>query len=249
MIRRMLGLAALAGLPVLVACGSDDAEERYPSAESFCTAKADEECKGAAAVCAATVEACNTKRRDACRGVARPATGQARTYRPGAAEGCLNLTRQLFEARTVDAVKEKAQAEACERVFTGSKKKNEPCSQPYECEGALVCDKGICAEKATKNTNDPCNNPGDVCATESYCAPRGETRLCLVKNDVGAVCSPFTPCKDTLRCSNGTCAAKAGSGETCVTGDDCATGFCDAAKRCAAKLVPGAGGCKDYGGP
>jgi hypothetical protein len=250
MIGRTLGnltLAAVIGATALIACSSDDATEKYASADSFCTAKSTEECNAGAAVCSATGDACKSRRKTLCMDGANAATGQGRVYRPQAAEKCINETKALYQTKVVDLEKEKAAEETCERVFTGSKKLNEACGQPYECEGALVCDRGACANKTTKKADEPCNNPGDTCPTGTYCGPRGASDFCIAKNGVDEICDENNPCLESLRCVN-QCKDKLESGQPCDTSDDCKTGFCGADKKCGAKLVPGEGGCADFGG-
>lgn len=250
MIRTKLSVLAtftfVAGAVALVACSSDEATEKYPSVDSFCSAKADEECKEAAALCAATVDACKLARTNACKDAAGAASAQGRVYRPGAAEKCINDTKSLYATKTVDLAKEKTVDETCARVFTGSKKSGEACSQPYDCEGSLTCD-SICTQKTDKKLDDPCNNPGDTCAAGTYCGPRGNVKFCNAKNDVGDICNETTPCLETLRCVT-RCQEKVEAGQPCDTGDDCKTGFCGGDKKCAAKLVPGTGKCSDFGG-
>lgn len=239
-------LLSIAGVCTLAACSSDDAGERYPSSDAFCTAKAEEECTAYAAVCAATVDTCKNRRVTACQQLASTATGQGRSYRASAAQKCIDETKALSAGKTVDLAKEKLVTETCERVFTGSKKQGEPCGAPYECEGTLICDK-ICTTKVEKKLDQPCNNPGETCETGTYCGPRGDVKFCNKKNDVGDICNTTTPCLENLRCVT-RCQAKVGSGQPCDTGDDCESGFCGTDKKCAAKLVPGSGKCSDFGG-
>lgn len=239
-------LLSVAGACALVACSSDEATEKYPSSDSFCTAKADEECKAAASLCAATVDACKGRRVTSCQQAASAASSSGRTYRPGSAEKCINETRDLYAAKTIDLAKEKTVNETCERVFTGSKKQGEACAAPYECEGTLICDK-VCTTATQKKKDEPCNNPGDTCETGTYCGLRGDVKFCNAKNDVGDICDAKTPCLETLRCVT-RCQEKVAAGQPCDTGDDCQTAFCNAEKKCAAKLVGGSGKCSDFGG-
>lgn len=244
---KSLCLLSFAGAVTLLACGDDEVTEKYPSADSFCAGKADAECKAGAEVCGATQDACKAKRTTVCQAAASSATGRGGTYRPQNAEKCINETTALYASKTVDLVKEKAVDETCAQVFSGSKKKNENCTNTAECESPLICDRNLCAEKVAKALDEACNNPGDTCATGTYCGPRGGSNFCNAKNKVGDVCGASTPCLEDLRClSPGGCAAKLGAGETCNNNDECTTGFCGTDKKCAAKLVPGANGCADF---
>lgn len=239
-------LLSLSGAVALVACSSDEEGEKYPSSQSFCSAKAEQECNAAAALCAATVDACKARRTTICQDAANAATASGRTYRAGAAEKCINDTKDLYASKVIDLAKEKTVDETCERVFTGSKKQGEPCAAPYDCEGTLTCDK-ICTTKTEKTKDQPCNNPGDTCATGTYCGLRGDVKFCNAKNNVGDICNATTPCLETLRCVT-RCQEKVATGQPCDTGEDCQSGFCNAEKKCAAKLVGGSGKCSDFGG-
>lgn len=244
---KLVFLFGSAGGLAIAACSSNDATDKYPSADSFCDAKATEECNAAAAVCSATVDFCKTTRVGICKSFADSATSQGRTYRAQQAEKCVDATKTLYATKVVDLDKEKDVDDTCEHVFTGSKKKNDPCTQPYECEGTLKCDKGACADAVQKQLNEPCNNPGDTCVKGTYCGPRGGSNFCIARNNVGDICNNETPCLETLRCVNN-CQAKLDSGQPCDTNDDCTSGFCGNDKKCAAKLVPGTGKCSDFGG-
>lgn len=244
---RTLGFLSFAGAVTLIACGDDEVTEKYPSADSFCAGKADAECKAAAAVCGVTVDICKADRTSVCQSAASAATGQGGTYRPQNAEKCINDTTALYQSKVVDLVKEKEVDETCARVFAGTKKKGEGCTAAFQCEGTLICDRGFCSDKSPKALDEPCNNPGDTCATGTYCGPRGGSSFCNKKNDVGDICNDTTPCLETLRCVN-QCQTKLGAGQPCDKAEDCDTGFCGSDKKCAAKLVPGTNGCADFGG-
>src|SRR5688572_9140106 len=148
MIRKALGLLAFGGAFVVVACGDDPPPDKYPSTDAFCTAKAAEECKAAAALCSVTEDTCKARRTQACTAAAGTAIGQGRVYRPANAEACLSKTTAVYADRVIDPTKEDAFTESCARVFVGSKKKSEACANLYDCEGSLTCDvqKGFCAD-------------------------------------------------------------------------------------------------------
>lgn len=257
MIRRALGLIVVGGVLVLVACSDDATPEKYPTADSFCTAKATEECKVAAGPCAVPEATCQQKRKDACNtGLAATATGQGRTYKSANAENCIAKTTAVYADRTIDPAKETAYIEACEKVFAGLKKVNEACSNLYECEGDLLCDldKKVCATKKVTGNEAPCNNPGDICDKGLYCQQKGALKFCTKKNAVGETCRTdgSAPCLEELRCNGSSCVAKQPAGELCDTNDECTTGLCDTTttpRKCRAKQYASENGsCSDFGG-
>ncbi len=253
MIRRALGLFAFgAGLVVVAACGDDTPTAKYPTVDSFCAAKAAEECKAVAAACAVPDDTCKGARVGACQAAAGAATSQGRTYHHENAESCIARTTIVYADRVIDAVKEEAFVEACEHVFSGSKKKNEACTNAYDCEGTLVCDldKKLCSVKVEKKNDEPCNNPGDICAKNLYCQQRGSVKFCTPKNKLGETCDATdAPCEEGIRCSATACVAKNAAGAACDTNDECVSNFCDADKKCRARTYASeTGTCKDFGG-
>lgn len=251
MIRKSLTFAFGAltfGLVALVACSSDEGE-RYPDTSSFCEAKAQEECNGVAAVCGATVEACKAKRLSPCNEAAVAATAQGRKYKASLAESCLSKTRELYNARIVAPEKEAEQIDTCARVYEGTVLKNAACKDSYECQGALVCDKGVCSDKTERKQGDPCNNPGEVCAKGSYCGSQGQLKFCLPKKVKGDLCNADVPCAEDFRCI-GTCTEKKQAGGDCATNDDCASAApsCEAARCIAKSFAAGTPACKAFGG-
>jgi len=256
MIRKSLGLLLVVGISVgsIVACGSDDDGPtfKYPSADSFCTAKAAEECKVVGPVCAVTDETCKSRRKSACDGLAAGAGGEGRVYTATKAETCITKTTEVYKDRVIDPVKEKAFVEACEGVFVGSKGESAPCTKLYECKEGLTCDveKGFCAKKVEKTTADsPCNNPGDICGKGLYCQQRGGAKFCSARNKLGDLCNTKdAPCLEDLRCTT-TCVALIPAGGPCDTNDECVTNSCNTDRKCAARIYPSESGtCKDFGG-
>lgn len=255
MIRRTLGLIGLAGgiALVLVACGDEDEPaDKYPTADSFCAAKAAEECKVVAVECSVSNDKCADARKGACGAAAGTATEQGRTYRASNAEACLTKTAEVYKDRVIDRAKEEAFEDTCARVFTGTKKENEPCTDAYQCEASLVCDlaKGFCGKKTEKKENEACNNPGDLCAKGSYCQDRGGNRVCAPKGKLGESCHlKDMPCQEDLRCNGSSCVALIPAGDLCDTSDECVTAFCNADKKCQAKQYASeTGTCRDFGG-
>ncbi len=253
MIRRSLGLSILGvGLVVVAACGDDEAPAaKYPSADSFCTAKAAEECKAVAAACTVSEDVCKSARKSACLTTASGATGQGRTYNSGNAESCIAKTTAVYADRVIDPAKEDAFEEACGRVFAGAKKKNEACAGEFDCEGTLACDldKKLCAVKVERKLDEGCANPGEICAKDLYCALAGAAKFCKPKNKVSESCSAEAPCADDLRCTGTQCIAKFDAGQPCDSADDCKSGFCNSDKKCQARQYASeTGSCKDFGG-
>jgi hypothetical protein len=252
MIRKALGLMGLVGGVALIACsGANEPTAKYPSADAFCRAKAAEECKVAGPECAINDSVCTTKRTNVCNSATGAASTQGRTYNSAKAEACITKTIEVYKDRTVDPVKREAFEDACERVFVGLKKKNERCTNVFECEGTLVCDLekgGVCADKVEKKATDPCANPGETCAKGFFCQTQG-LRVCTAKQKVDQPCHPVDqPCEESLRCVN-TCIAKVPTGDPCDVNEQCATGFCNPSKKCSAPTYPSeTGSCADFGG-
>lgn len=250
MIRQLIGCLSFAAVVTVVACSSDEAD-KYPSSDSFCAAVADQECQGVASVCGASLDACKQKRLPVCTQAASDAVAQGRKYAASLAENCINKTRDLYQAKTIAPEKETEQQEACARVFEGQKDKSQNCTTNYDCKGSMVCDKKVCADKVVKNEKDPCNNPGEVCSTGSYCGAQGDLKFCLSKKGLADICNADVPCKETYRCY-GTCMEKYKAGEVCASSDECVTEapYCDPTqKRCIAKsFAAGSPACKDFGG-
>jgi hypothetical protein len=248
-VRNALVVLALLGGVTVVACSSDPPGDKYPSFESFCGAKAEEECKVVASACSLTEVQCVQTRKSSCVSAANASTSQGRTYRAGNAENCIAKVTEVYKDRQIAAEKEAAMNDACERVFLGSKAKTEACSNPYDCEGSsLVCDKNRCAERVERNEGDGCNNAGEVCKAGFFCKDEGGQRYCRPKQKEGLICDDKNPCIETLRCSNN-CIARNPTGTACFSNDDCTTGFCNADKKCGAKLYASeTGTCKDFGG-
>lgn len=257
MIRNLLTVMACAGAFALVACSSS-VEEKYPSTDSFCAAKADAECNNLAIVpCGATVEACKSLRVDACKAAATTAQGAGRNYKSTSAEACITKVTAVYSPKVIDAEKETEALEACERVFAGSKAANAPCATNYECEGSQICDKTVCATKVDTAIGSACANPGQFCAKGSFCAQQGPNKFCVAKKAENEICTPDSPCKEDLRCvgagaSGGSCKPRVTVSGKCDTDNDCASSApaCEPVKKeCRAKFERGTQACRDLGGP
>lgn len=250
MIRSLLTLALCGGAVALAACSSD-VGERYPDVNAFCTAKAEAECNGIAAQCGATLDTCKQKLIPTCTADANTATTQGRRYNAAAAPACVDKTNALYGAKTIDPKKEAEQNDTCARVFAGQKAKNSPCTTAYECQGSMICDKGVCSDLVVKNQGEACNNPGEVCAAGSFCGQQGELKFCLPKKQKGELCTAELPCVETLYCL-GSCKDKIAPGEACGSDDECSATapYCDpAGQRCTAKsYAAGSPTCQEVGG-
>lgn len=253
MIRSTFGVATALCIALVTACGDDEAPaDKYPTSDSFCTAKAASECDAVAAACSVSDDACRTARKSACNTAAGAATAQGRAYRPASAQECIDKVTALYADRVLDPAKTEAFEDACERVFTGDKKKSDACDNAYACEGTLFCDvdKGFCADKVTKKLNDPCNNPGDTCEKGLFCQDKGGgSRFCTAKGTLGVTCQvPAMPCAEDLYCNGTACVARQAAGATCTTGDECVTGYCNPSHQCQApQYASETGTCKDFG--
>ncbi len=232
-----------------------DATDPYPSADSYCAARAEAECsQDNASACGATVEACKTKRKSACNTAASAATSGGRTYASGQVQGCVDKTKEIYAKKTITPTDLKAQADVCERVFAGSAAKGAACTTDYSCSSSLVCDTRVkvCGEKVVKKLGDGCANPGESCDTGSFCGG-GEVKLCVARKNKGEACNDATaPCLETLRCGGGTCVDRLNAGDTCTSDNDCSATapLCDgAAKKCVAGLqfAIGTSTCKEFG--
>ncbi|MBS2015719.1 MAG: hypothetical protein JST00_22720 [Deltaproteobacteria bacterium] len=257
MIRNLLTVMACAGAFALVGACSSSVEEKYPSVDSFCAAKADAECTNLAAGCGATVEACKSLRTDACKASAATAQGAGRNYKPANAEACISSVGATYSPKVVDPEKEVQTIDTCERVFAGSKAANTQCASNYECDGAQICDKTVCATKVDTAIGSACGDPGKVCSKGAFCAQQGPNKFCVAKKADGEICTPDSPCKEDLRCvgagaGGGSCKPRVGITQKCDTDNDCATSapYCEpSVKECRLKYQPGTKACKDLGGP
>jgi hypothetical protein len=248
----------------MIAACSTDTTNPFPDVNSFCTALASAECDGAS-VCANKTDACKSARSAHCNGLATGAAatsidpfsvaaGSARTYTSGNVQGCLDATKTLYGQHPIKPSDFTSQQTACNKVFQGAGKQNDPCKETSDCSGSYICDKGVCSTQVNKMLNDPCADPGDTCdPTTSYCATTTNNRCtALVSN--GAACSATVLCQPNLACANALCVAKKQQGDTCVLNADCdpSAPFCDpnAMNKCdpGLTLAPGTAVCKNYGG-
>jgi hypothetical protein len=249
--RNLLSVIAFGGLVALVACSSSE-EDKFASSDAFCSSKAEAECNGLSERCGATLDACKTERTSVCKSGVVTAQGQGRTYKPGAVQDCLDSIARTYP-KGGSAPTQTAEAETaaiCERVLSGSKKESAPCASTYECDGALICDKGVCVTEEKVAVTKQCNNAGQVCETGSYCQQQGATKFCNPKNALGDSCSADAPCVETLRCLTGHCAERVTAGQACDNDGECgaAAPYCDiATKKCRPKYESTSAACQDFG--
>jgi len=244
------GVVLAAGAASAIGCSSSETD-KYPSVDSFCAARAQEECK-AADECGTQVAVCLSQRKASC--TSSPAA-TSRPYHSGNAQGCIDKTHDTYAKDTITPDDLAALQTECDKVFQGSATSLGRCDTTQDCSGDLVCDKSVCAKRVEKNPGDFCGNPGEVCGGESYCATTAGALQCVPRKALNEVCdAKIAPCQTTLRC-NGSCQARAESGQACATDDDCAADapYCDPANgnKCdkGLRFGPGLTACKDYGGP
>jgi hypothetical protein len=249
MTRNLLTLIAFSGVVALVACSSNDTEDKFASSGSFCVEKAAAECANIAAACGATEAVCKDKRTNLCNTAASAATAQGRDYRANAAQDCLDKINEIFKEKVITAEGDGDVTKTCDRVYGGSKTANTPCAKSFECEGALICDRGICIAEESVALKGQCNNAGQVCDKGTYCQAQGGTKFCVEKNKLGDTCGPDAPCLESLLCDK-VCKAKVAVGEACTVDEECApeAPYCDTLQhKCRPKYQAGTAVCKEYG--
>ncbi|MEO6419234.1 MAG: hypothetical protein ABIP39_07505, partial [Polyangiaceae bacterium] len=156
---------ALGGFAVLstAACSSTPDADKYPSVDSFCTERANQECQ-VAAKCAATMGDCLSARKAQCTADAGSSTTSTRQYRSGNAQACIDKTHDTYSKDgTITPTDLKALADTCGRVFQGTAKALAACTSSFDCEGSLICDKMLCAPANTKSKGSGCASAGDQC--------------------------------------------------------------------------------------
>ena len=251
--RTMLTLIAFGGMLALVACSSDDAGP-YDSSDGYCTARAAAECNGLAKKCGASSDACNKERVSICTSANTTALAQGLTYHSDQVQACIDSINDTYKDNAADTTpdEEATTTAVCARIYTGTKQANETCTTTSDCQGSsLICDRGVCATQTSVALKAPCNNPGDVCVTDSYCQVESGTQVsfCVAKNALGDICSADAPCIESLRCIN-TCVARVGAGQSCSSDGDCDINapYCDTTtKKCRPKYESTSPACQDYG--
>jgi hypothetical protein len=253
--RAITGIVVAAGLLALGACSPKD-QDPYPDVPTFCNAKAQAECQ-VATTCAIDVDDCQALRSSLCNMEATAALSGTRKYIQANAPACIaaidtaygNGSRDVPYAQLVGPG---SISDVCARVFSGNAAINDPCGSPYDCTGGNVCAPALasgiapdggaaprfCAAPVAKSEGDFCGNPGEQCATDTYCAlpPTGGGYRCALANEQGQPCDPITaPCVSTQRCeaetgvTDHTCEPRVEANQPCLTSDDClpSAPYCD----------------------
>jgi hypothetical protein len=140
----------------------------------------------------------------------------------------------------------------CEAVFQGSAANGANCNTTYDCvtKGDICApvlgqSSGQCATPTPKMLGDACADPGDQCATGTYCALSSSSLpKCVAALSVGQNCTTSDECGGAGQCSGGVCTALSQLNAPCASNTDCASGlFCDlyAGGKCEKTLNLGSG--------
>jgi len=218
---------------VLLGCNGGGSNKPVTQ-DDFCTQLAAAECQ-VANTCVVSADACKLARKANCTAFAANALASGtRMFNAGNVGNCVNAAMSLYgNTAPITPSQLSSTADTCNYVFQGMAKSLEMCTSNYDCaDKSQICDKGRCAAKVTKNANDLCSNPGEVCSTGLFCTTVSGVMQCAAKGASGAACSATAPCLEMLRCSNGTCMDRVAAQGSCdPLGDDCASAapFCDPA--------------------
>jgi hypothetical protein len=218
-------------MTVLVALGlSCGGSDGGLTQTEFCKQKAAKECGAVAMRCIADDDACKAARVLACEAFAEaqqapPSSAVLRPFRPDKASACINKAGEVYAKLTITPADRDALDDVCARVFSGSRKDTDAehsCHNDYECDAGYICDVGFdtCAKKTAVIADAYCNNPGDVCPVDQFCAQLA-LRRCTERLGADMACDPTNPCESTLRCTAGVCAVRVGLGKTCASNADC----------------------------
>lgn len=236
-------------------CGGGGSSTSITTA-TFCAQVAEKECQVVSTCGISDKSACTTIRAANCMQQATEREKAPRVFTVANINNCLNQTNAVYSTDgTITVTKMDAMEDACQYVFQGNVKEGSACTVKYDCQNNLICDKGLCAKKVTKNKDDLCGNPGEVCSTGSYCTMMGAVYKCVAKHMAGEACDNDTnPCVEALRCLDGKCQDRAAMGGACTSNDDCAmtVPYCDPyiGNKCDKGLSFGGGAaaCAAFGG-
>ena len=231
----LAALGAGVALAVAAGCGSSDADP-YPTVQSFCQSKATAECTVATADCSVTMADCLQAREATCNADATTAQSEGRVYTSSLVQACIVAVNNAYSDNdgNLSASDISTFTDTCERVYQGTKKVNQACTDDYDCTGTMICDPifKACGVDTPTNAGAPCNNPGDVCVEHFYCGTTTGTvsglHECVARKAIGGTCSDTVLCDQGSFCSSGTCMAALATGEVCSADDQCQTGsICD----------------------
>jgi hypothetical protein len=222
----------------------------------FCAQKASKECEGVSLACLSDAPACKAARVQACEDFAMaqqtaPSSPALRPFRADKAAACISKAAEVYKKSPITPADRSALDEVCARVFSGTRKDTDPdpsCNFDYECDSPQICDIWFktCAKKRVVEASAGCNNPGEVCPSEQFCAAPTPHK-CMPKLTAGMACDDETnPCLDTLRCAAGVCAAPVvTAGKACSTNSDCVSTapYCDSynGSICTPGFIPSPG--------
>jgi hypothetical protein len=249
-IRSSIGVAAVAAVAAVLVTGcSAKSSAPYPDVTSFCTAKAQAECQISATCGFPSATDCETARAALCNTDANQAatTGShTRKYTQANAPKCIDAINSAFgnnasKVSYMQLVGAGSVTDFCERVFSGTAAFNQPCQSSYDCadstDECVPVSPGlttlICAPITKVGSGDLCQNAGDVCADDTYCAPSTTVAAtCAPSMQEGQSCAT-APCVSAQRCetltAGPTCEPRVEAAGSCTTSDDCASGapYCD----------------------
>ena len=256
-VRAWLWIPVAVATAAAVGCGGGGSKKPL-TINDFCTMKAGAECLQPASACGTSATACQSQREALCLQFAQATMSATRPFRPENVSSCISKTSSTYAKQTITPTDLAAMNDACNYVFQGSQPKDGTCANKYECSGTVICDSNnLCETQVIQANGAPCNGPGQVCNTGLYCTGSPVPR-CAPRKMLSDTCDDMNPCLETLRCLNGTCAARAASGESCTSDADCATTgpapvpYCDpyTGNKCDKGLSFGGGApsCVDYGG-
>lgn len=244
----------------------------YPDVNTFCAKVAAAECQatGVWAACSVsdgTTTSCESFRQSECLkgSIVVPFPGSAsalsRTYTSGNVQACLDALNGSSAFGNTGAAVSLTYSElfgagglvsVCEQVFVGSAAHGAACNTNYDCTASGdICapvigqTAGQCSTPTPKKLGDVCADPGDQCATGSYCAvPTSGLPKCTAIQAVGQSCTTSDECGSSARCAGGTCAALGGTSAPCASNDDCDPAiapFCDVYRPGGAVCAKGLG--------
>lgn len=251
----VIGLAFSAIGIFAAACSSSSSApaDPYPDVEHFCAAVAQSECQvlpNCETASSSLTSECATYRQSECMSgsiiVPFPGSGSAlhRTYTSANVKACLTALGAAFTPASsgvnlvsYDQLFGKGNLiDTCEAVFAGTAANGATCTTNYDCTTAgdicapvLGQTSGQCATPTAKMLGDACADPGDQCASGTYCAGSASTLpKCAAAKTVGQSCATSDECGGAAQCVGGACAALSELNGACASNTDCAADlFCD----------------------